>query len=408
MSNASEIYLDCNATTPLDPRVLEAMRPALTTEFANPLSTHAAGQRAALLVDEARADLARLLGCADREIVFTSGATESCNLALKGAAQAYAERGNHVVTALTEHKAVLKTCQRLERQGLSVTYLQPDREGRIATEQVREALSDRTILVSIMAANNETGVLQPIEEIGALCHRRGILFHTDATQAVGRIPLDVAKAQVDLLSLSAHKFYGPKGIGALYVRGASPRVRLVCQNDGGGQEGGLRSGTLSVPGIVGLGAAARLALDAMAEETKRLVALRDRLEAGLLGGLDDVWVNGGGASRLPNTLNISFGRLTGEALLSRLPRIAASTGSACASTGDDPHYVLRAMEVGEDRAAGAVRLSVGRFTTDEEVAEAISQIVAAVQDLRDPGHGTRRKEDRPQCCETPGCCEGSR
>ena len=385
MGSKIAIYLDNNATTPLDPRVLEAMRPALTTEFANPLSTHAAGQRAALLVDEARAHVARLLACSEREIAFTSGATESCNLAIKGAAQAYADRGNHIVTALTEHKAVVNTCRRLEGQGLTVTWLRPDREGRIFAEQVREAITDRTILVSIMTANNETGVVQPIGEIGALCHRRSVLFHTDATQAVGRIPLNVAEAQVDLLSLSAHKFYGPKGVGALYVRGASPRARLVCQNDGGGQEAGLRSGTLNVPGIVGLGAAARLAFEELAEEGKRLAVLRDRLEARLLAALDGAWVNGGGAPRLPNTLNVSFGQVSGEALLSRLPGIAASTGSACSSAGDDPHYVLRAMGVGEERAAGAVRLSLGRFTTAEEIDEAAALIVAAVKNLRDPG-----------------------
>jgi cysteine desulfurase len=401
MKRPTEIYLDNNATTPLDPRVLDAMRLALTAEFANPLSTHAAGRRAASLVDAARGDVAQLLGCSHREIVFTSGATESCNLALKGVAQACADRGNHIVTALTEHKAVLRTCARLERQSTEVTYLRPDPEGRITVEQVREALTDRTILVSIMTANNETGVLQPIEEIGDLCHRRGVLFHTDATQAVGRIPLDVKKARVDLLSLSAHKFHGPKGVGALYVRSVSPRVRLACQNDGGGQEGGLRSGTHNVPGIVGLGVAARLAFDAMEQEVARQAALRDRLEAGLHEGIEEVWVNGGGAPRLPNTLNVSFAGLSGEVLLNRLPRIAASTGSACASGGDDPHYVLRAMGVGEDRAAGAIRLSLGRFTTAEEVEEAIALIVATAKDLLALCRGTRR---RSACCDTPGCC----
>lgn len=408
MTTPSPIYLDANATTPLDPRVLEAMLPYFTTHFGNPASrAHAFGKKAAEAVALARMTLAALLGAGEDEIVFTSGATESNNLALKGAAAAAREKGNHIITGLTEHKAVLDVVARLESEGFEVTRLAPDRQGRIAAGQVAAAITGRTILISLMAANNETGTLHPIAEVGRLAKSRGILLHTDATQAVGRTAMDVDAMGVDLLSLSAHKIYGPKGIGALYVRRRSPRVRLVPQMDGGGHERGLRSGTLNVPGIVGLGAAAELCRREMAAEALRLASLRDRLHDGLRAGLDLVILNGHPTERLPNTLNVSFVGVDAEALLTEMPEVAVSTGSACTSAILEPSHVLRAMGLPDNLAHAAVRFSVSRFTTEDEIDRTIAAVVRAVRTLRGGNPTYERTGSFPgaaACDCEPGTC----
>ena len=378
------IYLDNNATTRVDPRVLEAMIPYLSDDFGNAASrNHPFGWTAEAAVENARQQVASLIGAAPRDIVFTSGATESDNLAIKGVAEMYAEKGDHIVTCRTEHKAVIDTCKRLEARCCRVTWLDPDEFGRVSPGQVAEAITDRTILVTLMTANNEIGTLHPIGEIGGVVREAGVFFHTDATQAAGKVPIDVEKMNIDLLSLSAHKIYGPKGIGALYVRRRDPRVRLVCQMDGGGHERGMRSGTLNVPGIVGLGKACEIAATDMSAEADRLTALRDRLHQGILAGLDHVKFNGHPTERLPNTLNLSFAYVEGESLMMKMKDLAVSSGSACTSASLEPSFVLRAIGVGDDLAHSSIRFSLGRFTTEEEIDYAVEKVVRAVRELRE-------------------------
>ncbi len=378
------IYMDYQATTPVDPRVFEAMRPYFTELFGNAASrNHSFGWQAEDAVDKARKQIASLIGANSKEIVFTSGATESNNLAIKGVAQMYAEKGDHIITAATEHKAVLDTCKRLEKDGFKVTYLPVQADGLIDMQRLKDAITDRTLLVSIMAANNEIGVLQPVAEIGALCHEKGVLFHTDATQAVGKVPVNVIEQDIDLMSISAHKMYGPKGVGALYVRRKSPRVKLTAQIDGGGHERGMRSGTLNVPGIVGLGEACALCEAEMAEETKRLSYLRDKLKDRLLAALDEVYINGTMEHRLPNNLNISFAFVEGESLLMGINDIAVSSGSACTSATLEPSYVLKALGAGDDLAHSSIRFGLGRFNTEEEVDYVAGKVIEVVQKLRE-------------------------
>ncbi|MBL8793548.1 MAG: IscS subfamily cysteine desulfurase [Planctomycetia bacterium] len=379
------IYLDNNATTRTDPRVLEAMVPYFTARYGNAASRHHVfGRDAEEAVQQAREQVAALLGAEAREIVFTSGATESDNLALKGAAwmQRQLKKGDHLVTAATEHHAVLDPAKRLQREGFSLTVLPVDRAGRVTVEQVAAALTERTILVSIMAANNEVGTLQPVAEIGRLCKERGILFHSDAVQAVGKVPLDVQAAGIDLLSLTAHKLYGPKGVGALYVRRRNPHVRLEPLLDGGGHERGLRSGTLPVPLIVGFGVACELCRHEMAEESQRLLRLREKLRAGIMDGLKGVCLNGPAEERLPGNLNLSFAGVHGEALLIGLKDLAVSSGSACTSANPEPSYVLRAMGLSDELAHASIRFGLGRFTTEEEIDWAIRAVIREVQRLR--------------------------
>lgn len=378
------IYMDNHATTPMDPRVLDAMLPFFTAKFGNAASrNHSFGWEAEKAVDVARGQVAKLIGATAKEIIFTSGATESDNLALKGIAETYREHGDHIITQVTEHKAVLDTCKRLEQQGYRVTYLPVNADGLIEVEDLKQAMDDKTILVSIMFANNEIGVIQPVEEIGKLCHERGVLFHTDAVQAAGKVPIDVHAMNIDLLSLSAHKMYGPKGVGALYVRRLNPRVRVAAQIDGGGHERGMRSGTLNVPGIVGLGKACEIARLDMAEEAANLSILRDRLKSKLEAGLDLVQVNGTMQHRLPGNLNMSFLHVEGEALLISLNDIAVSSGSACTSAAIEPSYVLKAIGLSDDVADGSLRFGLGRFNTPEEVDYAAGRIIDVVRQLRE-------------------------
>ena len=377
------IYFDNNATTPLDPRVLEAMMPYLTTEFGNAASrSHPFGWKAEEAVDYGREQIGALIGASEKEIVFTSGATESINLALKGVAEFYQEKGNHIITARTEHKATLDTAKRLERQGCTVTYLDTDKDGRVSGEQVRQAITEKTILVSIMLANNEIGTIQPIAEIGAVCREKGVLFHCDAVQGVGKIPFDVEKMKVDLASLSGHKIYGPKGIGALYVR-RKPRVRIAPIIDGGGHERGMRSGTLNVPGIVGFGKASELCRTEMVEEAARTFQLRKRLQDYLFSHLDHLELNGHPEHRLPGNLNVSFAYVEGEALMMAIKNVAVSSGSACTSASLEPSYVLRACGVSEDLAHTSIRFGIGRFNTEEEVDFVKKYVVDQVQRLRE-------------------------
>lgn len=377
------IYLDNHATTRTDPRVVEAMLPFFSEDYGNAASRqHAFGWKAEEAVDRAREHVAHLIAADPREIIFTSGATESNNLALKGAAAMARQQGNHIVTVQTEHRAVLDPCKRLQQAGFDVTFLPVDRFGLVTVEQIAAAVTERTILVSVMAANNEVGTLQPIAEIGKLCKQRQVLLHTDATQAVGKIPLDVEAWQVDLLSLSAHKIYGPKGVGALYVRRRNPHVRLEPLFDGGGHERGLRSGTLPVPLIVGFGRACELAKAETKEEAQRLVALRDRLHQGLTSKLDQVTLNGHPRERLPGNLNLSFADVRGEALLMALKNIAVSSGSACTSASVEPSYVLRALGVPDDLAHASLRFGLGRFNTQEEIDYAIDEVTRCVKHLR--------------------------
>jgi cysteine desulfurase len=377
------VYMDCHATTPVDPRVLDAMLPFYREEFGNAASkSHSFGWRAEEAVETAREQVARLIGASAKEIVWTSGATESDNLAIKGAAQFHRARGRHLVTVKTEHKAVLDSMHALERDGFEVTFLDVDRGGRLDPERLRAALRPDTLLVSVMHANNEVGVVQPIEEIGRITRERGVLFHCDAVQSVGRIPFDVERANVDLASLSAHKMYGPKGVGALYVR-RKPRVRLVAQMDGGGHERGFRSGTLNVPGIVGFGTAAEIARAEGPAEAARVLALRERLRRGIEAGLDLVTVNGTLDHRLPGNLNVSFAYVEGEALMMAVKDVAVSSGSACTSASLEPSYVLRAMGVPDDLAHSSIRFGLGRFTTEEEVDFAVRLFVEKVKKLRE-------------------------
>jgi cysteine desulfurase len=375
--------MDNNATTPLDPRVLEAMMPYLTEKFGNAASrSHIFGWKAEEAVENARRQVAEVIGADAKDIVWTSGATESDNLAIKGIAEMYAEQGNHIITAATEHKAVLDTCHYLQSRGCPVTVLPVDEFGLVSAAQVAAAMTDKTVLVSIMAANNEIGTIHPVAEIGKLCKERGVLFHSDATQAFGKIPLSVEAMGIDLMSISGHKIYGPKGVGALYVRRKSPRVRLTGQMHGGGHERGMRSGTLNVPGIVGLGAAAEIAQRGMTEESGRISALRDRLHAGITAKTDHVRLNGHPTRRLPNTLNLSFAYVEGESLMMKFKDLAVSSGSACTSASLEPSYVLRALGVPDDLAHSSIRFSLGRFNTAEEIDLAIERVNAAVAELR--------------------------
>jgi cysteine desulfurase len=378
------IYMDNHATTPVDPRVLEAMLPYFTEKFGNSASrNHAFGWESEAAVDQAREQIARLIQASSpREIVFTSGATESDNLALKGVGEAYRDRGQHIISCVAEHKAVLDSCKFLEKQGYQVTYLPVQTDGLVNLEQLRAAIRKGTILISIMAANNEIGTLQPVKEIGKLAHEMGILFHTDATQAVGKVPVNVEEMGIDLLSLSAHKLYGPKGIGALYVRGARPRVKLRPLIDGGGHERGMRSGTLNVPGIVGLGKACEIAEKEMATETEKLISLRERLKSKILEQLDEVYINGHSTQRLAGNMNMSFAYVEGESLLMGLKEIAVSTGSACTSASLEPSHVLRAIGVADELAHTAIRFGLGRFNTEEEVDYTVRRVVEEVRRLR--------------------------
>jgi cysteine desulfurase len=383
------VYMDNNATTRTDPRVVEAMLPYFTEHYGNAASrNHVFGWKAEEAVEQARAQVADLIGANPKEIIFTSGATEANNLALRGVAAMYRRKGDHIITAVTEHHAVLDPCRRLQREGFRVTFLPVDRYGRVSAAQVAEALTDQTILVSVMAANNEIGTLQPLAEIGALCKARGVLFHSDAVQAVGKVPVDVQAQGVDLLSLSAHKLYGPKGVGALYVRRRDPHVRLEPLFDGGGHERGMRSGTLPVPLIVGFGKACALCQEEMPAEAVSLLRLRERLRQGLMEGLTDVCLNGHPTERLPGNLNLSFAHVEGEALMMAMRNVAVSSGSACTSASIEPSYVLKALGVSDDLAHGSLRFGLGRFNTEEEVDFVTGEVVRNVKRLRSmsPSH----------------------
>ena len=378
------IYMDNQATTAVDPRVLEAMLPYFTEKFGNAASrNHEFGWKAEEAVENARAQIARLIRANPREIVFTSGATESDNLAIKGVVEAHREKGNHIITQATEHKAVLDVCKHLEKSGCEVTYLPVAPDGLINLEDLRRAVTAKTILISIMYANNEIGVIQPIEEIGKIAKEKKIVFHVDAVQALGKIPVDVQRDGIDLLSISAHKIHGPKGVGALYVRRKDPRVALAAMIDGGGHERGMRSGTLNVPGIVGLGKACELCMKEMPEESERLRRLRDRLKEAIMSRLDGTAVNGSLARRLPNNLNLSFSGVEGDALLMGINDVAVSSGSACTSAMIEPSYVLRALGVSEDLAHSSIRFGLGRFNTEEEVDYVADRVVETVKRLRE-------------------------
>jgi cysteine desulfurase len=378
------IYFDNHATTQVDPRVVQAMLPYFTDKFGNAASrNHSFGWAGEEAVENARAQVASLIGATPKEIIFTSGATESDNLMIKGVAEMYREKGNHIITQAIEHKAVLDTCKRLEKEGFEVTYLAVQRDGRVDPEEVRKAITPKTILITIMYANNEIGVVNPIAEIGKIAKERGIFLAVDGVQAVGKIPVDVQKDNIDLLAISAHKLYGPKGVGALYVRRRNPRVQLAAIIDGGGHERGMRSGTLNVPGIVGLGAACEIAQKEMPEEAARLRKLRDKLKAGLEAKLDEVYVNGSIEHRLPNNLNMSFAYVEGESLLMGINDIAVSSGSACTSATLEPSYVLKALGVGEDLAHTSIRFGLGRFNTEEEVDYVTDKMVQVVTKLRE-------------------------
>src|SRR5918993_2365611 len=378
------IYMDYHATTPVDPRVLEAMMPYFSQVFGNAASrNHPFGWEAEEAVEKARKQVADLIGANAKEIIFTSGATESTNLAIKGVAQMYAEKGNHIITAASEHKATLDTCKHLEKEGCRVTYLPLKADGLIDLDMLRESFTDKTILVSIMFANNEIGVLQPIREIGKICKERGVLVHTDGVQAIGKVPVHVIQDNIDLMSMSGHKIYGPKGVGALYVRRKSPRVQVTAQIDGGGHERGMRSGTLNVPGIVGLGEACAIAQREMPEESARLRSMRDRLKDRLMSELDEVFINGSFEHRLPHNLNISFAYVEGESLLMGINDIAVSSGSACTSATLEPSYVLKALGMGDDLAHSSIRFGLGRFNTREEIDYTADRLIEVVSKLRE-------------------------
>jgi len=377
------IYLDNHSTTQVDPRVLEEMLPYLTDRFGNAASrSHSFGWAADKAVETARARVATLIGAKNDEIVFTSGATESDNLAIKGVAEAHRGKGNHIITAVTEHKAVLDSCKRLEKYGYRVTYLPVQKDGLLSHEDLKRAMDSKTILVTVMAANNEIGVLQPIAEIGKFCRERGVIFHSDAAQALGKIPIDVARQNIDLLSISAHKAYGPKGVGALYVRTG---VEIAPTIDGGGHEDGMRSGTLNVPGIVGLGKACAICRDEMPRESCRIAGLRNRLREKIQSSLDEVFVNGSMESRLPGNLNMSFAGGDGEELMTAIDDIAVSSGAACTSAHVEPSYVLKALGVSDALAQGSIRFGIGRFNTEAEIDYAAAKLIHTVQQLRELG-----------------------
>ncbi len=378
------VYMDNHSTTKVDPGVVEEMLPYFTSYFGNAASrNHSFGWDADKAVEAARERLARIINAESREIIFTSGATESNNLALKGVAEMYVEKGNHIITQVTEHRSILDTAKRLEKSGMNVTYLSVDKDGLVNPDDVRKAITDRTVLISIMLVNNEIGVIQPVEEIGRIAKERGILFHCDATQGVGKIPVDVHSMGIDLLSYTAHKLYGPKGVGALYVRRKNPRVRLAPMMDGGGHERGMRSGTLNVPGIVGFGKACEIAMEVMAEESARLIYLREKLRNGIMDSLDEVSVNGHLTKRMPGNINLSFAYVEGESLLMGLREIALSSGSACTSATLEPSYVLQALGVSAELAHSSVRFGLGRFNTEEEVDYVIKRVAETVNRLRE-------------------------
>jgi cysteine desulfurase len=378
------IYLDNHATTRMDPRVFDAMKPYYMDIFGNAASrNHSFGWEAEEAVEKSRKQIAELIGATPKEIVFTSGATESNNLAIKGVAEMYAEKGNHITTAVTEHKAIRDTCKHLEKKGARVTYLPVQTDGLIDLDQLRNAITDKTILITIMYANNEIGVVQQVKEIGKIAREKGVLFHTDAVQAVGKIPVNVIQDNIDLLSLTGHKLYGPKGCGALYVRRRNPRVQVTAQMDGGGHERGMRSGTLNVPAIAALGEACELCNKEMAEESKRLRHLRDKLKDKLMGELDEVYINGSMEHRLPHNLNISFAYVEGESLLMGINEIAVSSGSACTSATLEPSYVLKALGAGDDLAHSSIRFGLGRFTTEDEIDYTANKVIEVVRKLRE-------------------------
>jgi cysteine desulfurase len=384
MSVKLPIYLDNHATTPVDPRVVDTMLPYFTEKFGNAASrNHEFGWKAEEAVENARGQIAKLINATPKEIVFTSGATESTNLAIKGVAEMYREKGKHIITQVTEHKATLDTCKRLEKYGYEVTYLPVEKDGRINLDDLRRAITPQTILISIMYANNEIGVVQPIAEIGKIAKEKGVFFHVDAVQAVGKIPVDVQKDGIDLMSISAHKIYGPKGVGALYVRRKNPRVQLSAIIDGGGHERGMRSGTLNVTGIVGLGKACELCQNEMAAESAKLFKMRERLRESIMSRLDETFINGSMEHRLPHNINISFAYVEGESLLMGINDIAVSSGSACTSATLEPSYVLKALGVGEDLAHTSIRFGVGRFNTDEEIDYVADRVVETVSRLRE-------------------------
>ena len=378
------VYMDNHATTAMDPRVLQEMLPYFMEKFGNAASrNHSFGWAAEEAVEAARERVAKLIGANPKEIIFTSGATESDNLAIKGVAEMYKEKGNHIITAVTEHKAVLDTCKRLEKYGFRVTYLPVHKDGLIDLDELKRAIDDKTILVTIMAANNEIGVLQPITEIGKLCRERGVIFHTDAAQAISKIPVDVNKQNIDAMSISAHKMCGPKGVGALYVRRKDPRVQISAIIDGGGHERGMRSGTLNVPGIVGLGKACAISSDEMPRESCRIAGLRNRLRDKIMGRLGEVYVNGSTERRLPGNLNISFAHVDGESLLMGMNDVAVSSGSACTSATVEPSYVLKALGIDDTLAHSSIRFGIGRFNTEAEVDYVADRVVETVERLRE-------------------------
>lgn len=378
------IYMDNNSTTRTDPRVVEAMIPFFTEKYGNSASrNHSYGWDAEEAVDSAREQVASIINASSKEIIFTSGATEANNLAIKGVASMYSKKGNHFISTITEHKAVIDPLKRIERDGCKVTFLNVDKNGMISLEELENSITDETVLVSLMAGNNEIGTLHPLKEIGKICKAKAVLFHTDATQAVGKVPVDVDEMGIDLLSLSGHKMYGPKGIGALYVRRKDPRVRLDAMMDGGGHERGMRSGTLPVPMIVGLGMAAEIARKEMSVESQRLLHLRNRLHTGITSKLEDVYLNGHPDLRLPGNLNLSFAFVEGEGLMMGIKDIAVSSGSACTSASLEPSYVLKALGLGDELAHSSIRFGLGRFTTEEEIDFVIQDVVRAVNHLRD-------------------------
>ena len=378
------IYLDNHATTQTDPRVLEAMLPYFSEKFGNAASrSHQFGWEAEQAVEAAREQIAKVIGASSKEIIFTSGATESDNLAIKGVSEAYGKRGDHIITVATEHKAVLDSCKHLEKHGYRVTYLPVTTDGLISLEGLKNAFTDKTILVTIMYANNEIGVLQPVVEIAKLCQERDVLFHSDAVQAIGKIPVDVNRDRIDLMSITAHKLYGPKGVGALYVRSKNPRVEIVAQIDGGGHEQGMRSGTLNVPGIVGLGKACEIAINEMPQESRRIATLRDKLKMQLEQNLDDVHVNGSMEHRLPGNLSIRFDAVDSESLLMGINDIAVSTGAACTAAKIEPSYVLKASGLTDEEANSTLRFGIGRFNTEAEIDYAAERVIETVRKLRE-------------------------